>query len=84
MGALLGEPSLRGVQALWFDAARAHAPNFSAHHQPALLKQLQMLNDRGKRSFQRLGQFAHARRPMRKALNDRPPRRIGERGEHDI
>ena len=59
-------------------------PTFSVRDDAAVLEDLEVLDDRGERHVERLGQLADRRRAAREAVDHRAPRRIGQRVEHAV
>src|SRR5262245_1075845 len=78
------DPGFRVIERAGQHAAGPHTPDLLATDQPALLQHLQMLQQRGHGHGKRLGDLADRRRAAAQSVDDRAPRRVGQRLEYAI
>jgi hypothetical protein len=80
----LGEPAVDRIKGADVDLAALHAAVLHGGHKARRLEHAKMLEDRGQRHVERLGQLAHRRPAAGQPREHGTARRIGERAEHRI
>src|SRR5690349_6099567 len=80
-GAPSRQPRLGGAETRGVDLHRAHPADLLRGHETRRLEHLHVLDDRGQRDRERLGQLTDRCRAVAEPLDDGPTGRIGERLE---
>ena len=82
--AVAGDPGIGFPHGTGDEAAAAHPAVALPHDEPGSLEDAQVLGNGGEGHLKRLGEGAHGGIPRGESRQDRPPGRVGERGERRI